>query len=239
MARNLEITCAGYAIAADWYDGTITDRILLILPGYTSSKAQQADFTEALVAKTGLSALVIDYSGHGVSPFELKDTRPAQHFLEVIYAFDWLKNNYPAANIDVVGYSYGSFLGTQLTKYREFEKLVLRAPAIYKPAAFYDLWSIRISDEEAYRFAIEKYRQDADALARHPLLARASNFRGDTLVVVHEHDELVPRHTTDAYIKAFGADSFIAEGFTHSVGQSPISRQQLTQYQQHIANWLR
>jgi hypothetical protein len=57
-----------------------------------------------MVEATGASALVIDYSGHGGSPFDLSNTRPAH-----------------------------------LAHYRAIEKLVLRAPAIYKPEAFYDL----------------------------------------------------------------------------------------------------
>lgn len=238
MIKHFEIACTGYSIAADWYEGD-DNNILLVLPGYTSSKDHQTEFTTAVTEKTGMSALVIDYSGHGESPFELKDTRPAQHFLEVIYAFDWLKDTYPGAKISVAGSSYGSFLATQLTKYREFEKLVLRAPAIYKPQAFYDLWSVRLNDEENYRIASEEYRRDAEALAKHPLLARASKFEGKTLVVVHENDELVPRETTDAYIKAFNADSFIAKGFIHGVRQSPVSSEQIASYQNRIAEWLK
>jgi uncharacterized protein len=239
MPETIEIKCSGYSIIADWYEGADPRKILLMLPGFTSSRARQKDFVSAVVKQTGMSAIVIDYSGHGDSPFELKDTRPAQHFLEVICAFDWVKEKCPDAEISVAGSSYGSFLATQLTKYREFAKLVLRAPAIYRPNEFYDLWSVRFSDEEGYRKAMDAYRRHAEALAKHPLLARASNFRGKTLVVVHENDELVPSETTNAYISAFDADSFVAKDFTHSVSDSPINQQQLDEYQSHIADWLK
>lgn len=208
------------------------------MPGYTSSRKRQKDFTAAIVERTGASALVVDYSGHGDSPFELKDTKPAQHFLEVICAFDWLRGQCADGEISVIGSSYGGFLGTQLTKYREFNKLVLRAPAIYEPSTFYDLWSARLSNEASYRTAIEAYRRDSEALEKHPLLARASQFKGEVLVAVHENDEIIPQETTDAYIKAFGAESFVAEGFSHAVSQSPISQQQLDDYQGRIADWL-
>src|ERR1700722_13600135 len=147
--RTFDIPCTGYSIVADWHEGKTNKKILLALPGYTSSRLRQKDLVSAIVNKTGISSLVIDYTGHGDSPFELRNTRPAQHFLEVIYAFDWLKQNYPDAQIFVMGSSYGSFLATQLTKYREFDKLVLKVPAIYKPEAFYDLWALRIDDEKS------------------------------------------------------------------------------------------
>ncbi|HSX44297.1 MAG TPA: YqiA/YcfP family alpha/beta fold hydrolase [Candidatus Saccharimonadales bacterium] len=239
MIKPVEIKCTGYSIAADWYEGANTDRILLVLPGYSSTKARQSELTTAIVERIGISALVIDYSGHGESPFELKDTRPAQHFLEVITSFDLIKTKYPQARVSVTGSSYGGFLATQLTKYREFEKLVLRAPAIYKPDTFYDLWAVRLANVEAYQEKNQPYRHDSEALKKHPLLARASNFKGKTLVVVHENDELIPRETTQAYIDAFNADSFVAPGFMHSVNQSSVTPQQLMGYQNRIADWLK
>lgn len=235
---EMKIKCAGYEIAADWYEGADTDKILIILPGYTSSKARQKVHAEAMVQDTGSCALVVDFSGHGNSPFEIGDTRPAQHFLELIYVFDWLKEQYPNAVITVSGSSYGGFLAVQLTKYRKFAKLVLRAPAIYKPSAFYDKWLVRIDDQDAYNDAMATYRKDTDALSKHPLLGRASAFEGRTLVVVHGNDEVVPRQTTDAYISAFSADSYIAEGFLHKVDSDNIDEGQLRAYQDNISSWL-
>lgn len=235
---ELKIRCAGYEIAADWYEGVDSNKILIVLPGYSSSKARQKIHAEAMVRATGTSALVVDFSGHGNSPFELRDTRPAQHFLELIYVFDWLKQKYPEATISVSGSSYGGFMAVQLTKYREFANLVLRAPAIYKPDAFYDLWSTRIDNEDVYNSRMHEYRQDTEALAKHPLLSRASAFKGRVLVVVHEDDEIVLRPVTDAYTRAFNADSVIAEGFSHVVDAAVRDPAKLQDYQDRIANWL-
>ncbi len=235
---ELKIQCSGYKIAADWIEGADAAKILIVLPGYSSSKARQRSHAEAMVQSTGTNALVVDFSGHGNSPFELRDIRPAQHFLELIYVFDWLADKYPNAKISVSGSSYGGFLAVQLTKYRKFANLVLRAPAIYRPAAFYDPWSVRIDNEESYNQDIAKYRKDSEALSKHPLLGRASAFAGNTLVVVHEYDELVPRETTDAYINAFNADSYLAEGFAHSVDKNNPDEATLTLYTDSIASWL-
>jgi len=238
MNKQVGIGCQGYQIIADLYESSQTDTVLLILPGYTSTKNDQKDFAVAMVDMTRYSALVIDYSGHGESPFELKDTSPAQHLLEVVYAYDWLANKYPNNQINVVGTSYGGFLGSHLSNYRNINKLVLRAPAIYQPNELYTTWENRLLDETVYAEQIKKYRQNSIELAKHPLLIGYKHHTKDTLVVVHENDEIVPTQTTDEYRNAFGADLYLAKNFNHSTTYSPISDQQLSSYREFIASWL-
>lgn len=84
--------------------------------------------------------------------------------------------------------------------------------------------------------AKDAFRKDVDALAQHPLLARASSFKGKTLVVVHEDDEQVPEETTDAYINAFKPDVYIAVGFPHSIRDVPDN--QIVNYQNAISDWI-
>lgn len=231
--NKIQIECSGYSVDADWYEGSSTDKILLCLYGYNSKKSNQEELVSSIVAGTGMSALVFDYSGHGESPFKLEETRPAQHFLEVIYAFDWLSSQHPNAEITVMGTSYGGFLATQLTKYRTFTNLILRAPAIYKPSDFYTTW--RDIDRDWTR---NVFRKDLDALASHPLLARASKFTGETFVIVHEHDETVPSETTDAYIKTFSADTHLAKGFWHALSDPRNPKELFSDYQDAIINWI-
>ncbi|MEO6761429.1 MAG: alpha/beta fold hydrolase [Candidatus Saccharimonadales bacterium] len=235
MAETIKIECSGYSVDADWYAGNTSDEIVLVLIGWASSRKSQSNLIEGLMERTGMSVLTFDYSGHGDSPIDINGTRPAQHFLEVIYVFDWLRNKYPNAKVTVVGASYGGYLATQLTKYRTFEKLILRVPAIYLPSDFYT------SNDDLHNGAGRKrtdaFRLDSEALAKHPLLARAGSFKGKTLVVVHENDERVPKSTTDAYIKAFGADVYVAKGMPHSLHDIPSS--ELIDYQAKISDWLR
>lgn len=235
---ELMIRCSGYDIAADWIEGVDQSKVLIVLPGYSSTKARQRVHADAMVQSTGTNALIVEFSGHGSSQFDLRDTRPAQHFLELIYVFDWVKAQYPTAQISISGSSYGGFLAVQITKYRIFNNLILRAPAIYKPAAFYDPWSIQIDNPTSYSTAMSEYRKDSLSLAKHPLLARASSFEGNTLVVVHEQDETVPTETTDAYINAFRADSIIAKGFAHSIDKSDQSDAAIKLYHDQISSWL-
>lgn len=233
-STTFDIECTGYAVKTDWYETKNTDEIILSLIGWTSNRKRYNDILSAICAKTGKSALVFDYSGHGDSPFDVNTTRPAQHFLEVIYVFDWIKEKYPNAKITVMGTSYGGFLAVQLTKYRTFDNLMLRVPAIYQPSEFYTL-NEKINTDEAWA-AKDAFRRDVEALSKHPLLGRASSFKGRTLVVVHENDEQVPKETTDAYINAFNADVYVAKGFPHSIYNQ--TREELTEYQNKISEWL-
>lgn len=228
--KSFIIPCAGYDLAADWYEA---DRatVLLVLTGYSSAKKNYRDLIPKLMEQANVSVLAMDYSGHGKSPFELSEISPAQNFLEVVTAFDWIKADHHDKKIYVMGISYGGFMATQLTKYRAFDKLVLRAPAIYQPQDFYSKW--KDIDRDYNRDVFMK----SEAVREHPLLARASGFQGKTLVVVHEHDEIVPKQTTDAYINAFGADVYVAKGFTH-VFKEINDQTKIDKYLNFVASWL-
>ena len=232
--KSFKIPCIGYEIAADWYDGAEgNNSVLLVLVGYTSSKKRYEELVTALVEKSGYSALVIDYTGHGESPYSLEDLTPAQNFLEVVTAYDWLVDNHPDKTISVMGTSYGGFLGIQLTKYRSPKKLVLRVPAIYSPETFYTKW--KDMDLEEIRHG---YRTDPDNFKDHPLLKRASAYKGESYVLTHELDEACPKPATDAITKAFKAKTWEAKGFVHGLGQSNFTPEQLEEYQDKIAGWL-
>lgn len=231
--KTLDIPLNGYAVKADIYEGSENGAILLSLIGRTSRRTKQRyyDFLSSLASELGITSVIFDYTGHGDSPFDIEDISPAQHFLEVIAVFDWIKENYPNRKVFVIGSSYGGFLATQLTKYREFDGLVLRAPAIYKPSDFYTL------KKNEDREATQEFRRNAEALATHPLLARASKFKGKVLLVVHENDEQIPKETTDAYANAFKPEVFLEKGVSHSLDN--VTEQQVADYNQRIFDWLK
>lgn len=232
MMKSFEIPVVGYSVEADWYEGSNPEKVLLSLIGWTSAKAKYRKMLPQIVEETGMSVLTFDYSGHGdEAQVDVQETRPAQHFLEVICVFDQLREQHPTAEICVMGTSYGGFLATQLTKYRKFEKLVLRVPAIYRPEDFYTQAKKRDQQRS------DAYRHDKAALGESPLLARAQMPTGTSLVVVHGEDELIPAATTDAYILALQAEVIVAEGFRHSF--DGISEEAKRQYITRLSDWLK
>ncbi len=231
--KNVSIPCSGYSLAADWYENESSDKVIIALLGYSSSKERNSDFLLALGEKTGMNVLTVDLSGHGESPIELNKTRPGQHLLETIEIFDWLKNQHSDAKITVLGTSYGGFLAAYLTRYRNFDKLVLRTPAIYMPS---DLFSLQNHIDRDYTSNV--FRKDKQAVTNHPLFKQASAFDGSTLLVVHELDEDVPVQTTDVYKDIFSSDVYVASGFKHSMRDTSNPAEGLVTYQDTIANWI-
>lgn len=227
-----DIECKGYAVKADIYEGSEAGAVLLSLIGRTShrTKKHYQNLLPRLAEELGITSVIFDYSGHGDSPFNIEELSPAQHFLEVVTVFDWMKEKYPNRKFFVIGSSYGGFLATQLTKYRKFDGLILRAPAIYKPSEFYTL----IKNED--RKGTQAFRRNAESLRNHPLLARASEFGGKVLLIIHENDEQIPKETTDAYANAFKPEVFIDKGISHSLDSA--TEEQLDIYNQKIFDWL-
>lgn len=230
---EVQIPLTGYSVTADWYEHD-SEQIILVLIGFTSDRVRYQDMASVLQDVTGASILVLEYSGHGESTFELGEISPAQHFLEVITTFDWLKKSYPDKSISVMGTSYGGFMATQLTKYRTFLKLVLRVPALYPPNVFYDKLK---TFEPTNHF--HDYRTTTPELENHPLLKRASDFQGKTLVVTHELDTICPPNETSAFTRAFNADTWEQPGFKHGLSESNPQPAILEAYYHKIAEWLR
>lgn len=229
--KNFKIPCVGYELNGDLYEAE-SDVVLLNLIGYQSDIERYTSFLTAIQEKTGVNVVTFDYSGHGQSPFELKEMRPAQQFLEVITVFDWIIEQFPSKEIYVMGASYGGFLATQLTKYRRFSKLMLRVPAIYKPDNFYTKWADYNVEEG------RKYRYDSTNLDQHPLLKRASSFEGRTMVITHEFDESCPKNTTDAFIRAFNAEHWEAKGLYHGFSKSNMTEEQSQEYYNVVSDWI-
>jgi|AntRauTorcE11897_2_1112592.scaffolds.fasta_scaffold05953_4 pimeloyl-ACP methyl ester carboxylesterase len=229
--KKITIPCVGYEIAADWYEGN--DKVLLVLPGFTSSKKNYEPLVSAIVENTGTSALVIDYSGHGESPFDIQDITISENFSEVVRAYDWIKEEYPERTINVMGTSYGGFFAAKLPSVREIRKMILRVPANYDPNDLYTPW--RKLDREQIR---NEYRVDPKNFTNHPVLADAIHFKGDAYVLTHEFDESCPKASTDPFISAFNAETWEAKGFVHGLGKSNFTDEQLAKYQDKIAEWL-
>lgn len=232
---EVDIQCITYTIKADTYQGSDDTKVIIVLHGYSSSKQSQQPHAKALAEQTGAHVVALELSGHGNSPMELGATRPAQHLLEVVCAYDWVVSQYPGAAISVSGASYGGFLAANLSQYRPLDALILRAPAIYPPQALYDPWSLRLADVEGYTKKAAAYRTNVELLSAHPLFHTECSYQR-ALVMVHEHDEMVPRQTTDAYINALNADSFIAEGFKHNM-KNGTTIPQMEAYHTRVADW--
>jgi pimeloyl-ACP methyl ester carboxylesterase len=232
MTKQISIPCPGYNIEADWHEGATNKKIILAFVGFGSSKKSNFDFMAKLVDMTGMSALVVDFSGHGESPFGVDETVPAQHLLEATRAYDWIKANYPESTVHVMGTSYGGFMAAYLSRFRPIKKLILRTPAIYEPGSFYT--EHRLID----KILVREYRKNTEALKNHPVFLQSPVSDVSTLLVVHGEDKSVPVETTDVYASAFDAQICVAEGFAHAFRDPANPQEGVPAYYDALASWL-
>lgn len=232
MSKQISIPCISYTLQADWHEGTSVDQIILTFVGFGSSKKSNHDFMARITNATGVSALVVDLSGHGESPFDIDDTTPAQHLLEATKAYDWVRTQHPNSTIHVMGTSYGGFIAAYLTRFREVEKLVLRTPAIYEPSMFYT------EHRNIDKILVREYRHDSEALRRHPLFAQPALGNPSALLVIHGNDSSIPAQTTDVYGDIFQATRYVADGFVHAFRDPSNPRDHMEEYYRIITDWI-
>jgi len=230
--KQIPIPATGYSIQSDWHEGIDNKNILLTFVGFGSSKKSNSDFVAKVVSDTGMSALVVDLSGHGESPFDVNETMPAQHVLEATKAYDWIKANYPESAVHVMGTSYGGFVASYLSRFRAIHKLILRTPAIYEPKDFYT--------EHQYidKILVREYRRNTEALKKHPLFLQEPLTTMSTLLIVHGEDKSVPHETTDVYEANFANETYVAEGFAHPFRDPSNPAEGVVKYYEIVANWL-
>lgn len=232
MTKQISIPCIDYALLADWHNGKSTDQIILTFVGFGSSKKSNYDFVAKIVEMTGASALVVDLSGHGESPFGIDDTTPAQHLLEAVRAYDWLQQNYPDSDIYVMGTSYGGFIAAYLTRFREVEKLILRTPAIYEPSMQYTM------HRDIDKLLVREYRRNSELVKKHPIFLQPALNSVSALLVIHGNDASIPTQTTDIYSKMFDATRYTAKGFAHAFRDPSNPQDHVDEYYDTIAGWI-
>lgn len=232
VKKQITIPVTGYSIQADWHEGIDGKNILLTFVGFGSSKKSNSDFVAKVVSDTGMSALVVDLSGHGESPFDVDETVPALHVLEATRTYDWIKVNHPESAVHVMGTSYGGFIAAYLSRFRAIQKLILRTPAIYEPKDFYT--------EHQYidKILVREYRRGTEALKRHPLFLQEPLAAMSTLLIIHGEDKSVPLETTDIYKTNFASETYTAEGFAHRFSDPSNSTEGVAAYYKIIARWL-
>lgn len=230
--KTIDIDCLSYALKADVYEGDDHSPIVLSLIGRTSQrkKRQYVNFFPRLASDLGITTVIFDYSGHGESPLNFDDVRPAQHSLEVVTVFDWIMKNYPGRKIFVIGSSYGGYMAARLFNFRKVDGLIFRAPAMYDSDHFYDLLVDQVSA------ATQDFRNNKELVDAHPYLRSAPEFEGDVLVITHEHDEHIPRVVTDVFRDRFNAQEVVIPNITHSLDDT--TEIQIEQYNQIIFDWL-
>lgn len=127
---------------------------------------------------------LVNYRGYGGSsgiPSE------AALYRDAIAVFDYVHRNHP--HVDVIGQSLGSGVAIFLATVRHITRLVLITP--------YD------SIETVARHSFPQFPVGLLLKDKFPAAMRAPDVRSPTLILLAEHDEVIPRASSEALIAAF------------------------------------
>ena len=145
------------------------------------------------------SLYFVNYRGYGGSTGS-----PSEHALvaDALTVYDRLRRKH--AEIAVLGRSLGSGVAVQLASRREVRRLALVTP-------FDSL--LRVAHDQVRWFPVGLLLRD-----RFDSAERVHSISAESLVVVAESDEVIPRSRTDALIAAFRSPPRVVllEGATHN-----------------------
>lgn len=149
---------------------------------------------------------LVNYRGYGGSTGSPSE---GALFADALAVYELVHQTHP--NISLVGRSLGSGVATYLASTRKVERLVLVTP--------YD--SIEnVAKKHFPIFPISWLLKD-----KFNSSARVPSIGAKTLIILAEHDEIIPRESSAALIAAFPADQVrvkVIPGATHnSIGSAP------------------
>jgi pimeloyl-ACP methyl ester carboxylesterase len=157
---------------------------VLIHGGGTGSKERMHTYSGVL-AKKGISMLSFDQSGAGKDKDNIKQSSLERRTNEAIYAITNFASKEPLV---IAGSSMGGELAIRMLEHFPVKSLILLGPAIYDQAAF----SLKFGEGFTEVIRTEGSWKNSRAL---PLL---DQFTGKLLIIIGEHDEVIPPGVIEA-----------------------------------------
>lgn len=162
------------------------DPQLLFLHGAGGANKERARrLAKRIVDETGQGAFLFDFSGHGESTGELKQSSLKKRVDEADAAWQFLAKDKP---ITVFGFSMGGHIALELLEHHKIANLVLFYPGIYTHEAF------DLPFDERFSNVIRRENSWQDA----KVLKNLKNFQGNLLIVWGENDTVVPRGVVES-----------------------------------------
>ncbi len=202
-----------FAVGQETLTGEVTGlntapQILILHGAGKATKERAQPLAAAIAQQTGQSIFAFDFSGHGESSGELKQSSLAKRVAEANAARQFIAPDKP---VTVMGFSMGGHIALELLAHHDIQNLVLFYPGIYPRAAYVLPFDERFSHE------IRKENSWQNASVLDNLKA----FKGNLLIVWGDQDAIIPRGVVDAiYNSASNAQTrelFVISGGTHSL----------------------
>jgi len=159
--------------------GSDKPTILYLHGAGQSNKERGLPIMEKL-ADAGLSTFCFDFSGHGESTGEMKNSSLKKRLVEAEAALTYLDNEKPTT---IIGSSMAGHIVLELLKnHPDIKNIILFYPAIYSANAF----AVPFTDEFSAIIREPKSWADNDVIG--PL----QKFTGNLLIIIGENDQVIP-----------------------------------------------
>lgn len=108
------------------------DRAVLMCSGFERSTTTEKKFKVLAdgLAKEGISSLRFDYTGCGLSDGDFSQVTVKRMSDDASRAIDFLKSEFGAAKISIIGHSLSGCVAADLSQKINFEKMILIGPAL-------------------------------------------------------------------------------------------------------------
>ena len=187
-----------------WVVGPQSDRAVIYFGGNAEDVyANAMEFAETLPQQTVYLVNYRGYGGSSGSPTE------AGLFADALSIFDALRERH--TEIAVIGRSLGSGVATYLASRRDVDRLVLVTPhdsALAVAQAMYPVYPVSLLLKDRYES-----------------IAYAPDIRAPTLLLIAEHDRIIPRRHSTRLADAF-ATGVAEQVVVRDAGHNGLSGQQ-------------
>lgn len=175
-------TIAGFVLEPE--TGKETKPNFVFLHGAGVGNKQRIFSVSDTLVQNGISILSIDFSGHGESSGDIKQSSLAKRVSEARTAIELFA---APSGLTICGSSMGGYVALKMLEYFDTTNLILIAPAIYSRKAL----DVRFDSGFTEIIREPGSWQDSDVL--EPL----ETFKGSLLIVIGKNDTVIPPGVVD------------------------------------------
>lgn len=185
------------ACSVDYADKVRIPSVICLHGGGPTSRHSTEYLAKALQA-SGRTVIRFDFSGQGDSTGKMAESSLKKRLLETKAVLTYFDVD---ENLSVIGTSMGGYIACALAKEVHLENLVLFGPAAYTRKA----WDVEFGSgfTELIREHNSFFDSDLSDLLIH--------FTGDSLFIIGENDEIIPRQVVELYRMALGHCTHLEE----------------------------
>jgi predicted esterase YcpF (UPF0227 family) len=159
--------------------------IICLHGGGPSSKNSTAYLSKELVS-IGRSVVRLDFSGHGESTGDIKNSSLAKRYFEACTIIDEFKLE---KDIIVIGTSMGGYIASKIASTHDVNKLILFGPATYSQKAY----ELKFGNGFTQEIRREKSYMDTD------LDVMLKDFTGDSYLIYGDQENIIPQDVLSMY----------------------------------------